>query len=360
MPAVRTVSAPRAPRSSAGVTRALLVLVAIGALAAGAVSVLVGAPAGTKAALSPSLASTPSVSPPPSPTAKAVPAVTPGTCLTWAGPVAEDITTTACPNPHLFEVAADVDLGAYSAARFGPDAAFPSSTQLAALRTEVCTPAVTTYLGQRFDPYGVYSVGLINPGEAGWVGGERTLRCGLQRVDASSVPIPVTGTVAASDQSDVTVAGTCLSLDPALPAGLADCAGPHTAETVAVVDLTARFPAGFPAVAESDAYLTTTCAAAADAYIGVVDGAATKGLTVFWQDLHPQSWAAGSRQINCYVGRQQPGGGFGAVTGSAKGVVTVAAAVTAPTTAPTTAPAVPAVPAVPAATISPAPPRSGG
>ena len=354
MPAVRTVSTPRAPRSSAGVTRALLVLVAIGALAAGAVSVLVGAPAGTKAALSPSLASTPSMSTPPSPTAKAVPAVAPGTCLTWAGPVAQDITTTACQNPHLFEVAADVDLGAYSAARFGPDATFPSSTQLAALRTEVCTPAVTTYLGQRFDPYGVYSVGLINPGEAGWVGGERTLRCGLQRVDASSVPIPMTGTVAASDQSDVTVAGTCLSLDPALPAGLVYCAAPHTAETVAVVDLTARFPAGFPAVA----YLTTTCAAASDAYIGVVDGAASKGLTVFWQDLHPQSWAAGSRQLNCYVGRQQPGGGFGAVTGSAKGVVTVAATAPAPTTAPTTAPA---VPAVPAATIPPAPaPRSGG
>jgi len=53
--------------------------------------------------------------------------------------------------------------------------------------------------------------------------------------------------------------------------------------------------------------------------LGSPDAASTKGLTVFWDNVAPESWAAGSHRVNCKVGKQLPGGGgFAAMTGTAR------------------------------------------
>jgi len=327
----------RAPRSSAYRTRALLVVLAIGALLATGTTVLVTGPARV-AASPPGLAAERATTQSRSPAEQAVSRAAPGSCLTWTLADAADITAVDCASPHLFEVAADVDLGGYPGGQYGPDAPFPGAPRLAGLRTELCTPAVTSYLRQRFDPYGAYSVGLINPGEAGWAAGGRTLRCGLQKVGRSGAPSAVTGTVAGSDQSDVTPVGTCMGIAATVPTDPVDCARPHAAEAVALVDLAPQFPAGVPSTADQDAYLNTTCAAASDRFLGATDAAASKGLTVFWADVRGVSWAAGSKRVNCYVGRQQAGGGFAPITGDARNSPAVGATPAPSATSPPSSP----------------------
>lgn len=291
-------------------------LLAVGALLACSLVLLVsGTPTGT--APTPALAAERALERSGSPAEKAFAGAAAGSCLTWTATDARDIAPTSCADPHLFEVAADVDLSAYPGADFGQGSPLPGAVRLTALRTEVCAPAVRAYLNQRFDPYGAYTVGLINPGEAAWRTGERTLRCGLQKVGRSTTPFPVTGRVADTDQSDVTQVGTCLGIDATMPTDPVDCAQPHSSETVAVVYLAAAFPGGWPSTADQDVFLEKTCAAASDAFIGSAGGAASKSLTVFWGNLRYESWAAGSTRVNCSVGRQL-GGGFAPVIGDAR------------------------------------------
>ena len=291
-------------------------LLAVGALLACSLNLVVsGIPAGV--ALTPALAAERALERGGSPAEKAFAGAAAGSCLTWTATDARDIASTSCADPHLFEVAANVDLSGYPGTEFGQSAPLPGAVRLTALRTEVCAPAVRTYLDQRFDPYGAYTVGLINPGEAAWRAGERTLRCGLQKVGRSTTPFPVTGRVADTDQSDVTQVGTCLGIDATMPTDPVDCTQPHSSETVAVVYLAAHFPGGWPSTADQDAYLEKTCAAASDAFIGSAGGAASKSLTVFWGNLRYESWAAGSTRVNCSVGRQL-GAGFAPVIGDVR------------------------------------------
>jgi hypothetical protein len=351
----RRPPAPSAPRPSAQTTRSVLVLLAVGGLLAAGAAVLSGATAPSTAA-TPALAAEQGIARAGTPAEKAFTGARAGSCLTWTAADASDITATSCADPHLFEVAADVDLGVYPGSEFGPDAPLPGALRLAALRTEICTPAVRTYLGQKFDPYGAFTVGLINPGPAAWRAGERTVACGLQNVGRSTTPFPVTGRVADADQSDVTQVGTCLGIDVTLPTDPVDCARPHASETVALVDLSGHFPGGFPSTADQDAYLTTTCATASDAFTGAADGAAAKGLTVFWDNIRYESWAAGSRRVNCSVGKELAGGGFAPVTGDARGAVVVGRQAAPPATAAAPGPAsTPAPPAAPTAA-----PQDGG
>lgn len=351
----RRSPAPSAPRSSAETTRSLLVLLAVGALLAGSVALLTGA-TGPSPAATPALAAEQQLARDGTPAEQAFAGARAGSCLTWTAADASDIAATSCANPHLFEVAADVDLSALAGSEFGPDAPLPGALRLATLRTEICTPAVQAYLDDRFDPHGAFTVGLINPGRTAWRDGERTLACGLQNVGRSTTPFPVTGRVADTDQSDVTQVGTCLGIDATLPTDPVDCAKPHASQTVAVVDLAQKFSAAFPSTADQDAYLATTCAAASDAFTGTADGAAGKGLTVFWDNVRYESWTAGSTRVGCSVGRQLAGGGFAPVTGDARGGVVVGQQAAPPATTPPPGPAsATAAPSSPTAT-----PQDGG
>ncbi len=259
-----------------------------------------------------------------------------GDCLTWDTPSAADVTLTDCTTPHRFEVAAGVDLRNRPEAQFGPGTALPGPAVLTQLRDTECTSAVRNYLVGRFDPHGLFSVGLIDPGEAAWRDGQRDVLCGLQEVGTSGEQFPIRGRVAQLDQSDVAPLGSCQSITSGLPSDPVDCAQPHASEVISVVDLTKKYPGPYPSTAEQDGYLDAACRAAADAALGGPDAAATKGLTVYWSTVAPDSWAAGSRRVNCKVGRQVPGGGFAPTTGVARNAGAVVAPP--PTTLPTALP----------------------
>lgn len=241
----------------------------------------------------------------------------PGDCLSWSTPSADDLTLVDCAVPHLFEVASLVELNDQLGVATGPGAALPNTAELTVLRDTLCTPAVATYLNGRFDLHGMFTVGLIDPGEASWRAGSRTVRCGVQHVGRAGEEFPIQGRVAALDQSDIAPAGSCENIAAGLPADPVDCTLPHASEVISVVDLGQKFPTSYPAVADQDVYLDETCRATAAATLGTPD-AAIKGLTVFWGNLQAQSWSVGSHRVNCSVGRQLPAGGFAPMTGLAR------------------------------------------
>ncbi|GAA4484315.1 hypothetical protein GCM10023094_37270 [Rhodococcus olei] len=246
-----------------------------------------------------------------------------GDCLTWSEADASDLAKVNCSDKHLFEVASEVDLSVFPGAEFGPGSRFPSVLRFSQLRDEHCTPAVTEYLGAHYDPHGKFSVGLINPGEAGWAAGERTIRCGLQRSSTTGSILAVAGPVQGQDQSKVWDAGTCIGINQNVPSDPVDCSQAHAFEVVSVVDLGAKFPGGFPAVADQDKYLEETCTQAANEYLGSPDALRNKTLTLFWDNLDLSSWLAGSRKVNCSVGKELDGGGFAPIVNSAKGDILI-------------------------------------
>ncbi len=246
-----------------------------------------------------------------------------GDCLTWSAADASDLTKVDCADKHLFEVASEVDLSVFPGAEFGPGSKFPSVLRFSQLRDEHCTPDVTEYLGAHYDPHGKFSIGLINPGEAGWAAGERTIRCGLQRSGTTGSVLAVTGPVQGQDQSKVWDPGTCIGINQNVPSDPVDCSQAHAFEVVSVVDLGAKFPGGFPAVADQDGYLEETCTQAAAEYLGSPDALRNKTLTLFWDNLDLSSWLAGSRKVNCSIGKELDGGGFAPIVNSAKGDILI-------------------------------------
>ncbi|WP_245672751.1 septum formation family protein [Aldersonia kunmingensis] len=245
-----------------------------------------------------------------------------GDCLTWSKSDASDLDKVDCGSEHLFEVAAEIDLSQYPGAEFGPDSKFPGVLRFAELKDQLCVPAVQQYLGAQFDPNGKFSVGLINPGDAGWASNERTLRCGLQYSGNSGSLRPIIGPVAEQDQSDVLDPGVCVGINQNLPADPVDCAQPHAFETVAVIDLATQFPAGPPSVEEQDRFIEPACTKASSDYLGSPDALRNKTLTLFWGQFDATSWLAGSRKVNCSVGKGADVG-FAPVQNSAKGDILI-------------------------------------
>lgn len=272
------------------------------------------------------------------------------TCLTWQRQDASDAKAVSCTEPHLFEVTGTLDLQ-----DFGPRASFPDQAQWQELVTQRCTERTKEALAERFDPFGRYTVGAIKPSEAGWLRGDRTLRCGVQSAGRTGTLFPTTGNVLTQDQSDVHPPGTCLGNDGKAVGDPVDCAGPHAIETVGVVNLKDAFPQDYPDDAAQDKTLNTECARLAKDFSGGPAVVANKGLTLFWQTLRPESWEAGSTRVDCRLGAFLPDrSGFAPVTGSVKGPVQIgkepapaavrnpgAASVVTPPVAPPDAPAPP-------------------
>ncbi|MBC3194411.1 septum formation family protein [Pseudonocardia sp. C8] len=258
---------------------------------------------------------------------------TPGTCLTWNRADGADTAPVDCSQPHLFEQAGRVALADQPV--FPPDAAWQD------LVAERCTPVVTRYLNGKFDPNGKFRVGALKPTEQRWNEGDKGMRCGLQGASRSGAMLPITGKVAAQDQSAVHPPGTCLALDGRTVGDPTGCAGPHAVETVGVIDLGTRFKEEWPSVEDQDGFLQPACTEAATRFAGNDRVIREKGLTVYWGNLEQESWNAGSRKVNCNVGTLLPdGSGFAALTGSVKGNLVVDGR---------SAPAAPAPPGAPAA-----------
>lgn len=304
--------ATRAEQRASRSTRRLAAGAVLGALAT---LVAVGVPMGTAPLLPvvPILA-TPITPIGPQPLRAAV-----NTCLTWQKQDATDAKPVSCTQLHLFEVTGTLDLQ-----DFGPREPFPDPARWQELVAQRCTERTTQALADRFDPFGRYTVGAIKPSEAGWLRGDRTLRCGVQSAGRTGVLFPTTGNVLTQDQSDVHPPGTCLGNDAKTVGDPVDCAVPHAIETVGVIDLKAAFPKDYPDDGAQDKLLNTECTRLAQDFSGGPAVVANKGLTLFWQTLRAESWQAGSTRVDCRLGAFLPDrSGFAPVTGSVKGPVQV-------------------------------------
>jgi hypothetical protein len=167
-------------------------------------------------------------------------------------------------------------------------------------------------------------VGALKPSPAKWAEGDRELRCGLQSASRSGALYAMQGRASEGDQSAVHEPGTCLAIDGRTIGDPVDCERAHAVEAVGVVDLGAEFPDAFPAVDAQDGFLQTECTRVATDFAGGDGVIADKKLTVYWDNLTEESWAAGTRRVNCNLAALLPDrSGFAPVTGSVRGSVTV-------------------------------------
>lgn len=291
--------------------------------------------------------------PAPTPAAFDAPA---GSCLTWTKKDASDVQKVTCAQPHLFEVTGLADL----TPQFRAEAPFPTDEQWRQIVQERCLPLSTAYLPGGLDPVGRFSVGAIKPSEGSWRQGDRMLRCGLQTVGRSGGLFLSEGPAASQEQADVHQPGTCLASDGVGVGDPIDCMRTHAVEVVGVVDLGPTFPNGFPDEAAQDGALAPACTRLAADYAGGPQVVGEKRLTVFWENLSPESWAAGTTQVDCRLGAFLPDrSGFAPVTGTVRGGVIIGSVASPP--APATVGPVPSTAPRPApanVTAAPAPPNS--
>jgi hypothetical protein len=223
-----------------------------------------------------------------------------GTCLNWPADAPDKPSFVWCTDDHMFEVAKPVDM-----TNFG----------------EPCQLAVRHYLGARYDPTSKFTIGVIWPGDAvGAPSGQRNLLCGLQLLGPGGRPIPFKGKIADLDQSRVWPVGTCLGIDETTHESTGmpvDCSSSHALEVAGAVNLAERFPGGFPAESDQQAFLAESCTRAADAYLAPRTLKA-RGLASNFDTVSPESWAAGSRQVSCTVGAKRDNG-WAPLIGSARG-----------------------------------------
>ena len=319
LPEKKTVSANR--------TRRVLAAVAVGAVVAAIATIAIsgGMSQNDKPAVTIGGGGTPATG---SANENAFTSAGAGDCLNWtpateSGGDRTDMAKVACDSVHRFEVAGPLDLSVFPGAEFGPGSRYPGALRFAELRDEHCSPIVNSYLGSRFDPKGKFSVGLMFPSESAWSSGDRSLRCGLQFSTTTGELLPFAGRVADQDQSNVWDVGTCIGINQNLPTDPVDCASPHAYEVISVIDLGTQFPGTMPSVEDQDRYLEGVCTQAANEYLGSAEALRNKTLTLFWDNIALESWLAGSRRVNCSIGKEVETGGFSAITGSAKGEILI-------------------------------------
>ncbi|WP_194816706.1 septum formation family protein [Nocardia sp. XZ_19_385] len=246
-----------------------------------------------------------------------------GDCLSWTKADRSDLVKIACSGKHLFEVASDIDMSKYPGVEFGSGSRFPDSLRLTELKEEHCVPAVQQYMKGKFDPRGRYVVGLMYPSPDGWKHGDRTLRCGLQFSGSTGTPLASTGSAIEHDQSKVFEPGTCLGINQNLPTDPVDCAQSHAVEIVATVDLAGRFQGPPPAKEEQDKFVEEECSRTSTDYLGSHDAIRNKTLTLFFDYIDARSWLAGSRKLDCMIGKGTDREGFAPIQGSARGEILI-------------------------------------
>jgi hypothetical protein len=240
----------------------------------------------------------------------------PGTCLDWPNDAPQNMHSVPCKEPHTFEVTGNVEIRSDYPASAEP----PNDQGWQQIVTEKCTDVGAKYLvGGKLDPYGKYTVGALKPTAQQWREGDRKLRCGLQRVTPSGQRLlPTTGSAAKQDQSNVHDPGTCFALvDKQQVGDPVDCATGHSFEVVGFVDLSQVFAAEYPSEDQQREKTVDLCPPVAAKYTGNKDLAAD-GLSLYSDTLKPESWAAGSRKVNCKVGALEQDGTLRPVRGSVR------------------------------------------
>ena len=238
-----------------------------------------------------------------------------GACLDWPNDAPQNMRRVPCTEPHTFEVTSNVEIGGDYPASAPP----PNNQGWQQIVTQKCTDAGTKYLGGKLDPYGKYTVGALKPTAQQWREGDRKLRCGLQRVTPSGKRLlATTGTAAKQDQSNVHDPGTCFALVNKKEIGdPVDCSTGHSYEVVGNVDLSQVFPGEYPSEEQQREKTVDLCPPVAAKYTGNKDLAAD-GLSLYSDTLKPESWAAGSRRVNCKVGALEDDGTLRPVRGSVR------------------------------------------
>ncbi|HEY4019127.1 MAG TPA: septum formation family protein [Pseudonocardiaceae bacterium] len=238
-----------------------------------------------------------------------------GSCVTWTKPDATDLRQVDCAQQHLFEVTGTADIsGSYPSG-----AALPDSVTWQRVTQSGCAASATAYVG-KLDPNGRYMVSALRPTVSQWNDDDRSLRCGLQGSTPLGQPLSTTGSAKGQDQSGVYQVGTCLALNGKAPGGPISCGSAHAYEIVGIVDLNGKFPNGSPSGDQQQAQLGQLCEAAANTYTNYLN-LDTYKLTVTWNTIKQESWAAGSYKTNCEIGKPLPdGSGLSQVVNSVKGV----------------------------------------
>jgi hypothetical protein len=238
-----------------------------------------------------------------------------GTCLAWPDDAPQNMRRVPCSKPHTFEVTENVEIGKDYPSSAPP----PSEADWQQIVTERCTQVGTKYLGGTLDPHGKYTVGALKPTADQWRQGDRKLRCGLQRVTPSGKRLLLTtGSAAEQDQSNVHDPGTCFALGGKQDVGdPIDCSKEHSSEVVGTVDLSTVFPGAYPSEAQQREKTVDLCPPVAAQYTGGKNLAAL-GLSLYSDTLKAESWAAGSRKVDCKVAALEPDQTLRPVLGSVK------------------------------------------
>lgn len=228
-----------------------------------------------------------------------------GDCVTWeavdSGPTATQVVP--CTDQHRFQVTGAT----------GPPgstlAAYPDDAEWDALRYRACAPQADTFLGRPLDPRGRFAVSILRPTPESWAQGGRSATCGI----ISSYPsddehgaLFVGDVREATDQGYDFAPGTCLSSGVRIVA----CTEPHEVEVVARL----TYPEA-PTAPDEAAHDTVRgqCLADALAYLGSMSPPWGYGI----ESLGPESWAAGSRHVHCFVGHIAEDGAWVESTGPA-------------------------------------------
>jgi predicted heme/steroid binding protein len=207
-----------------------------------------------------------------------------GTCLSWPPDAPDKPSFVQCRSDHMFEVAKPVDMNGFG---------------------EPCQLAVREYLGTHYDPNSRFTISVLWAGDAdGTNTGARNLLCGLQLLGKDGKPVPFKGRIVDLDQSKTWPPGTCLGVDSAnrstdVPV---DCSAPHGLEVTGSVSLAERFTAGLPSDSEQRSFITEACTRATDAYLAPAR-LSTSGLSLGFDPVSATSWAAGSKQVSCGIGK---------------------------------------------------------
>lgn len=238
-----------------------------------------------------------------------------GTCVTWTKSDESDLREVDCGQQHLFEVTGTADIsGSYPSG-----AAMPAIPTWQRVTQSSCASSATAYLG-KLDPNGRYMISALLPTKSQWDDDDRSLRCGLQSSTPLGQPLSTAGTAKGQDQSGVYPVGTCLALNGKVPGGPTSCGSQHAYEIVGIVDLHAKFPTGYPSSDQQASQLGQLCKTAANNYTNDFN-LDTNHLTITWNTIKQESWAAGSYKTNCEIAKPLPdGSGLDGIVNSVKGV----------------------------------------
>ncbi|MDO5029972.1 MAG: septum formation family protein [Corynebacterium sp.] len=251
-----------------------------------------------------------------------------GDCLDWN--LAEDLNISdfrvvPCAEPHAYEVAKKLQLTDFEEhpGQYSKTAAYPTQDNLIALQNGVCRDTVTEYLQGKYDPHGRFITAPIIPSPSQWQKGDRALMCGIQVVDENGATTHINGPAAGQDQARVFEPGRCVTVDEQGAINQVPCTEDHVMESTGIINLRDHFGDNVPTDQEQNDVLAEQCVLRAQEYLGGDDNLYNSTLMPFWTSLPQESLDAGSRNVNCWLIKDNGQGGFSTLNGHANESFTI-------------------------------------